>query len=328
MADVAARVGVSRALVSLVFRNEPGASGETRDRVFAAARELGYRPDSAARLLARSRSRMIGVVFTVRNPFHADLVEALYPAAERFGYELLLSAAVPMRDERRAAEALLGHRCEALLVLGGYLDAGYVAALGARMPALVVGRRYPGAGVDSVHVAEARGVRQLIAYLVGLGHSSIVHIDGGHEAGSAERRRAYLGTMRRHGLSARIRVLPGDHTEDSGAHAARELLADRATLPTAVFASNDRCALGFLDAARRGGLDVPGDVSVAGFDDSSVVRLARIDLTTVRQDPERLAELAVGRVVERLEDPEPVPRELVLRPELIVRGSTGAPRMV
>src|SRR5690242_2253850 len=73
MADVAARVGVSRALVSLVFRNEPGASQETRDKVFAAARELGYQPDSAARMLARSRSKMLGVMLTIRNTFHADL---------------------------------------------------------------------------------------------------------------------------------------------------------------------------------------------------------------------------------------------------------------
>jgi DNA-binding LacI/PurR family transcriptional regulator len=326
MADVAARVGVSRALVSLVFRNEPGASDETREKVFAAARELGYRPDSAARMLARTRSRMLGVVFTVRNPFHADLIEAIYPTAEELGYEILLSAALPVRDERHAVDALLGHRCEALLLLGGYLAADYVTELGKRVPAVVVGRRFPGAAVDSVHVAEAKGVRQVIDYLVELGHSSILHIDGGDEAGAAERRRAYLGAMRRHGLAEHIRVVPGDHTEDAGARAASLLLADRDRLPTAVFAGNDRCAVGFLDAVWRAGLDVPGDLSVVGFDDSNLAQLSHIDLTSVRQDPVRQAELAVRTVVERLEDPRVPPRELVLQPKLIVRGSTGAPR--
>src|SRR5437764_9572185 len=111
MTDVAARVGVSRALVSLVFRNQPGASRQTRERVFEAAAELGYRPDSAAQLLSRSRSRVLGVMMTVRNPFHADLVEGIYPAAERFGYDVLLSATSPTRHEKKAVDALLSHRC-------------------------------------------------------------------------------------------------------------------------------------------------------------------------------------------------------------------------
>jgi DNA-binding LacI/PurR family transcriptional regulator len=326
MADVASRVGVSRALVSLVFRNEPGASEETREKVFAAARELGYRPDSAAQMLARSRSKVLGVMLTVRNLFHADLVEGIYPMAEQLGYEILLSATVPMRDERKAIDALLGHRCEGLILLGGHLEADYVAELGKRIPAVVVGRRFPGAEVDSVHVAEPKGVRQIVDYLVELGHRSIVHIDGGDEAGSGERRRAYLNAMRRHGLAEHIRVLPGDHTEDSGARAAHTLLADRAKLPTAVFASNDRSAVGFLDAAWQAGLDVPGDLSVVGYDDSRLAQLSHIDLTSVRQDPERQAELAVRAVVERLDDPDMAPRELVLQPKLMVRGTTGVPR--
>ncbi|SFI65167.1 DNA-binding transcriptional regulator, LacI/PurR family [Amycolatopsis sacchari] len=325
MADVAARVGVSRALVSLVFRGEPGAGEETRARVFAAARELGYRPDSAARLLARSRSRVLGVMLTVRNLFHADLVEAIHPEAERRGYEILLSAALPECGERRAVEALLSHRCEGLILLGGELDADYVRELGERIPAVVVGRRFPGARVDAVHVAETKGVRQIVDHLVGLGHRSIAHIDGGNGAGAAERRRGYLAAMRRHGLAAEIRVLPGDHTEDSGARAARALLADRAHLPTAVFAGNDRCALGFLDAVWRAGLEVPRDVSVVGYDDSHLARLSHIDLTSVRQDTPRQGRLAVQAVVARLEDPDAQPRELVLQPQLVVRGTTGPP---
>ncbi|NKQ53639.1 LacI family transcriptional regulator [Amycolatopsis sp. K13G38] len=328
MADVAAHVGVSRALVSLVFRNEPGASDETREKVFAAARELGYRPDNAARLLARSRSKVLGVMLTVRNMFHADLVEGIYPIAEQLGYEILLSAALPpLRDEPKVIEALLGHRCEGLILLGGHLEAGYIAELGKRVPAVVVGRRFPGAPVDSVHVAEAKGVRLIIDHLVDLGHSSILLIDGGDEAGAAERRRAYKAAMRRHGLGERIRVLPGDHTEDSGAQAARTLLSGGRELPTAVFASNDRCALGFMDSIRRAGFDVPGDVSVVGYDDSHLARLSHIDLTTVGQDPVRQAELAVHAVVERLNDPDLDPREIVLQPKLVVRGSSGPPKV-
>jgi DNA-binding LacI/PurR family transcriptional regulator len=177
-----------------------------------------------------------------------------------------------------------------------------------------------------VHVAEAKAVRQVVDYLVELGHSSIIHIDGGDEGGSAERRRGYLNAMRRHGMAEHIRVLSGDHTEDSGARVAQQLLADRVRPPTAVFASNDRSAVGFLDAAWRAGLDVPGEMSVVGYDDSDLAQLSHIDLTTVRQDPEEQAALAVRTLVERLDDPAIAPRELVLQPKLIVRGTTGAPR--
>ncbi|ROS32249.1 LacI family transcriptional regulator [Amycolatopsis thermoflava] len=326
MGDVAQRVGVSRALVSLVFRNERGPSEETRQRVFAAARELGYRPDSAAQMLARSRSKVLGVMFTARNPFHNDLIEGVYPVAEELGYDILLSATAPSRAEQAAVEALLSHRCEGLVLLGPNLEPGYVRDLATRIPTAVVGRRFSGAEVDAVHAAEAQGVRQIIDYLVELGHKSIAHIDGGDGPGSADRRRAYKAALRRHGLAEHITVLPGDQTEESGAAAARALLADRASMPTAVFAGNDRCAVGFLDTVWRAGLDVPGDISVVGFDDSPLAQLSHIDLTTVAQAPERQAELAVRAVVSRLDDPAREPAHLVIQPKLVVRGTTGSPR--
>src|ERR671921_1541847 len=118
LADVAARAGVSVPLVSIVMRDAPGASAATRERVRRAAHELGYRPDIRARMLRRSRSRLIGVVFGVQHAFHGDLVGGLYTAAERVGYELALSAVTPGRDEQRAVAGLLRDRCEALVLLG------------------------------------------------------------------------------------------------------------------------------------------------------------------------------------------------------------------
>src|SRR3954466_14414771 len=117
MADVADRAGVSRALVSIVFRNQPGASQETRERVLRVADEIGYRPDSAARLLARGRSRTLGVMFTGHQPSPSALIGGISPEAERLGYDVLLSAAAEGRSEAKVVEALLGHRCEALILL-------------------------------------------------------------------------------------------------------------------------------------------------------------------------------------------------------------------
>jgi DNA-binding LacI/PurR family transcriptional regulator len=131
--------------------------------------------------------------------------------------------------------------------------------------------------------------------------------------------------MRRHGLAEQMRVLPGDNTEASGARVARELL-DAGELPTAIFAGNDRCAIGVLDMLRRAGVEVPFDVSVAGFDDSQAARLSHIDLTTVRQDTERIAELAVQAAAERLDEGRISSRDIVLDPQLVIRGTTGPVR--
>src|SRR5918997_2735792 len=107
MADVATRAGVSRALVSIVFGGAPGGGDATRDRVRRAADELGYRPDQRARLLGSSRSRTIGVVFGLQHEFHGELVEQLYAAADRSGYELALGAHAPSRPPALAIASLL-----------------------------------------------------------------------------------------------------------------------------------------------------------------------------------------------------------------------------
>lgn len=325
MQDVAARAGVSRSLVSLVFRGEPGASAETRSKVLRAADEIGYRLDPTARLLRSSRSRLLGVVLDARNAFHADLMDGIYAAAEEAGYEVALSALAPTRDERKAVEGLLGYRSEALILLGPEIGAAELSELGQRVPVVIVGRGATAETVDTVHIAEDEGARQAVDHLVGLGHRAIVHIDGGRSAMADERRRGYRQAMRRRGLGDEIRVIAGNHTETAGADAARALLGGR-RLPTAVIAYNDRSAAGLLDAFLRVGVGVPGDVSVVGCDDSSLARLAHINLTTISQDAERMAELAVQAAVKRLDGGRSKPRDLVLSPHLVVRGSTAQPR--
>jgi DNA-binding LacI/PurR family transcriptional regulator len=323
--DLAARAGVSRASASLVIRAAPGPSPSTRERVLRAAAELGYRPDPAAQLLRRRRSYRLGVLINPREAFHADLIEAIYPAAERLGYEVVLGALIPGHAENQAIEALIGSRCEALVLLGPSAGDRGLATVAARLPVVAVGRRAKGTGADTVSTADVDGVRQAIDHLVDLGHRSIVHVDGGRAAGSAQRRAAFRKAMRRHGLAAEAIVVPGDHTEEAGARAARSIL-DTPLPATAVFASNDRCAVGVLDTLIRSGVDVPADMSVVGFDDSQLSRLAHINLTTVRQDAEQMAQLAVHAAVERVEGRRTTPRDVAFNPQLVVRGTTAPPR--
>jgi DNA-binding LacI/PurR family transcriptional regulator len=329
MADVAERAGVSRTLVSFILDGKPGASEETKQRVLAIAEELDYRPDSAARLLAQGRSRTLGVMTDVRQLFQAELVTHIYPAAERLGYEVLLSANLPDRTETTVIESLLSHRCGSLILLGPLGGAEFFRELADRVPVVVACRRLPGVSSEStlstVRTNDAKGIRQAIDYLVQLGHRRVHHVDGGADPGSADRRRAYKAAMRAHGLAEEINVIPGAHNEDAGAAAARAMLAE-SSLPTAVLASNDRCALGILDGFTRAGVDVPGQVSLIGYDDSLLSDNPRIDLTTIHQDAPDIASNAVELAVQMLVEGPGRAADVVLEPTLVVRGTTGPPR--
>jgi DNA-binding LacI/PurR family transcriptional regulator len=327
MADVATRAGVSRTLVSFILDGKPGASAETRRRVLAVAEEIGYQPDSAARLLARGRSRTLGVLMDVRQLFEAELVTGIYPAAESLGYEVLLSANLPDREESVPVDALLSHRCGGLILLGPTADVGYLESLAHRVPLVVVGRRLATTvdNLATVRTDDAKGMRQAVSYLVELGHRDIHHVDGGTDPGSADRRRAYRTAMRNHGLSNHARVIPGAHNEEAGAAAARTMLAEP-TLPTAVLAGNDRCALGLLDVFTRAGIKVPEELSLIGYDDSHLSDNPRIDLTTVHQEAAAIARHSVQLAVDMLEESSSGSADVVLEPKLVVRGTTAAPR--
>ncbi|WLW57607.1 LacI family DNA-binding transcriptional regulator [Streptomyces sp. YU58] len=326
LADLATRAGVSTALASIVMRGAKGASAATRERVLEAAREIGYRPDARARLLRSHRSHLLGVQFGLQHPFHADLVEGIYATAEPAGYQIALSAVTAERGEQRAVETLLDDRCEALILLGPQAPASRLTELAGQLPVVSVARhlRPPVPGLEVVRTADDKGARQAVDHLVALGHRAIAHIDGGKAPGAADRRRGYRTAMSRHGLTEHIRVVPGGLTEAEGAEAAQVLAASRPR-PTAVLAFNDRCATGVLDVFLRSGIPVPGAISVVGFDDSHLARLAHIDLTTVGQDIPRLAHLAVDRAIARLDGRDTGTGEQVVAPHLVVRGTTAPP---
>ncbi|MBB2940369.1 DNA-binding LacI/PurR family transcriptional regulator [Actinoplanes lutulentus] len=322
LADVAAEAGVSVALASIVMRGASGAGAATRARVLEVAQRLGYQPDSRARLLRSGRSRLIGVVFDVRHPFHTDLLTGLYDAAGAVGYELTLSAVTPRRDERTAIDGLLQDRCEALVLFSPRTKVADLGVLAARMPVVAMMRPVRQRDVDVVRTDDARGSELAVDHLVSLGHRRIVHVDGGTMPGSSERRQGYVTAMTRHDLNEYIRIYPGGPGEGDGARAAEEMRNDP---PSAVAMFNDLSATGLLDVLRGHGHRVPGDISVVGYDDSSFSRLAHIDLTTVAQDVDALAGGAVRRAVARIEGTDVEHREVVIEPRLVVRGTSASP---
>ena len=319
LADVARHAEVSRALVSIVMRDVPGASPATRARVWATAQELGYRPDLRARALAGQKSRLIGVMFGLGvGEFHFELLDGLYVAAEAHGLTLILSALTAGRDEHQAAQSLTDFQFDALIMLTQTAE----PTLAGTIPVVVVGWHTDHPGVDVVRVSDDLGLRLAVEHLVSLGHRRITHLDGGSTIIGDSRRNAYLAAMQACGLGAETHVVVGGQSHLDGYRAARSLLDEARPLPTAIVAYNDDVAIAAMGVLAHEGVRVPEEMSMIGFDDSRAAAAPTVSLTSVMQDTGALARAAVERAVARIDGTPIEHREIVLDPGLQVRTST------
>jgi len=324
MDDVAVRAGVSRALVSLVMRESPRVSPARRQSVLAAAAELGYSPHAMARALASRESRVLGVLISdLHNPYFAEIVEGADAAAREAGLEVILGTGNRRAaEERRRIETLTSFRPAGLILLSPVVPAAVIEQAATVTPVVAVERTLDAPGVDTVNDDGEAGAALVVDHLVGLGHTRVVHLDGGRGAKSAIRRRGYVAAMHRHGLPPRVE--PSEYTEEGGAAAVARLLAGGEPF-TALVGANDLNAVGALGALEEAGLRVPADVSVAGYDNTALSRLLHVGLTTVDQPRERMGRLAVETLLERLRGTRTVPARHVLHPSLVPRRTTGRP---
>ena len=319
MAQIA---GVSRALVSLVMRSSPRVSDESRKRVTDAASKLGYRPNLMARNLAARKTMTIGVLLNdLHNPWFAEVTDGIHASAERHGYQLILaSGRRSTRLESRALDTFLASRVDGIIVAGCRLPATRLDAVAAEVALVSVGRAFSKVGFGSVTTDDAHGARLAVEHLHELGHTRIAHIDGGKGAGAAPRRAGYLRTMRSLGLAEHAQVITGDFTEEAGAHGAEKLL--RGSLPTAIFTANDLSAVGAIDVIERGGLVVPDDVAVVGFDNTSLAALNHIGLTTIDQPRREMGAAAAGMLIDALNERGEL-IDVLMSPSLVVRRTTA-----
>ena len=321
--DVAERAGVSRALVSRALNGGSRVSAGTRERILQAAQDLGYRPNLNARRLASRRTGTIGVLLAdLHNPLFAELLDGFDEGLGDDREQVLLASGFrePQR-ERAAVDSFLAVQVDAIVLLGSQLPSSEIEELSRQTPTVAVGR--PVRGVDSVVIDDAAGVRLVLEHLISLGHQRIAHIDGGHGARAASRRRAYTELMRSHGLTAHVQIHRGDYTEEAGEAGFQHIWYEAA--PTAIFAANDLSALGVLSGARSKGVDVPAELSVVGFDDTTLARYGCVSLTTVGHPRTLMGALAAELVRSRLADPSKKPHGEVLIPSLVVRSTTAEP---
>ena len=323
MADVAAKVGVSRQLVGLTFRDAPGVGAETAAKIRAAAKELGYRPNLAAQSLRRDSSNYIGFVFHTDHSSMQEIVPALYKYAMAAGYNLVMSPVSSARTENEALDEVLGHRCEGIILSASTLSYTRVQKLAREIPLVSLGRRLDKVRCGVVSSKGESGVFDAVQYLIGLGHTDIAYVYTKDMPDADYRLEGYLAAMAAHKLHKRVITVAGDFAERGGALAAEQLL--RENLPTAIVCNNDQSALGLTHQLFRAGIKVPEQVSVVGYDDT-VAQYPFMNLTTVRQDPEELAEAVINDLVARIRGEKYLSETYLTSSKLIVRSSTSKPR--
>lgn len=323
---VAAHAGVSKSLVSLVLRGSGSVSDVKREAVEKAIRELGYRPNLSARSLSQRRTNIVGVLLNdLRNPWFVDCLEGMNSVLQQHGLKMFLAdGRLDRSSDESFAESFMDLRLDGLALVGTRNPTPAIAEAAASMPTVVVASRdldFP--GVDVVASDDELGTRLAVGHLIDLGHSRIAHI-AGIGAVADIRAESYRAAMRAHGLTRHVRVESSDMTEEDGYRAGTRLL--QTARPTAICAVNDLVAIGAMTACQDMRLSVPVDVSVVGYDNTSIAQLRHVRLTSVENATVELGRRAATALAERIADTTAVGTLQLIPPTIQVRGSTAAPR--
>lgn len=325
--DIADQVGVSIATVSRALRKPAIVHPETLKKIEAVIAETNYRPNMLAAGLRRQRSgNIIVAVPSIFNPFTSNFVQGIENVARENDYRVLLG----ITEGEQAlldsyVDMIAGKQADGMILLDVRLPTVTGAA---DAPPLVVACEYPPTlGVPRVRIDNVEAAAMLVEHLAKLGHTKLAAITGPIEQYMAKDRLAgfRLG-LKRAGLPVdAAAVVNGDFSLESGYRAMRELLAEHRGF-TAVCCGNDEMAIGALAAAREAGVDVPGDLSVTGFDNLRFGAFASPPLTTIEVPTLETGEAAMRLMLDVLRDPGDAPREVVLPHRLVVRDSSGAVR--
>jgi LacI family transcriptional regulator len=328
ISDVSKRAGVSRSTVSRVVAGNGYVSSEKRRAIELAIAELGYRPNAMAQALRSNRSNVIGAVMVdIGTPYFANIVYGVQRTIRPAGKSLMVSSGYADQDqEARAIIELVDRSCDGLvLYLERPMRADAVEILRkARIPVVSIGHDHCPLSGGKVLLDNFEGARAAMRYLLEQGHRKIVYLSGDLGIGDAiDRLNGVEAGLAEFGLSLDdIEISSGLFHENFGYAAGRNLLKRRRDF-TAVFAGADVIAAGLYMALGEAGLSVPEDVSVIGFDDGYHAQFMAPPLTTIRQKPDRLGDLAAEHLLTLLADPETGPLQSLVQTQLVVRSSVA-----
>ena len=337
--DVARLAGVSTATVSRVVHGLDRVADSTRARVRDVIDRLGYVPDGAAQSLSRRQKNVIGLVGVERLAAHQYDIESmsllfydeiLRGVEQRIRYHnwslLITYLREESSDDLRRLQSLSG-KVDGLLIGEGIVPSDQLGRLAERLPVVVIAGDPAEHAADVVTADNRSGSAALVAHLVEVhGRRRIFHVDGPPSAPDAKERRLALNDIiRAHDDVEVVGSHSGRFSVQSGEEAGEKLLAERGALPDAIVCANDQMAIGVLQALSRGGVRVPEDLSVTGFDDIFPGSLFEPALTTVHQPMRLLGERACARLLDRIAQPD-LPTQVELLPtDLVLRKSCGCP---
>lgn len=331
MSDLAREAGVSQSTVSRVLNSAPSSiqiSEETRDRVLAAVSRLGYSPNPLARGLRGAPTMLLGVIVReITDPFFSGPVEAVTAAASARGYNVVLGHAHGRADEAIALRSVLETRhVDAILLLGDMTDQPRVIEdlRHGHVPVVALWQGATGHDMPSVSVDNGWGIGRALDHLLELGHRRIAFIGGRPLGDIQERQTAFEERVRAEGLALPTGYIQHVSNDPAGGNLALASLLALPEPPTAIVCSTDQLAIGVLHGAATRGVRVPDQLSVTGFDDLPVSAFTVPALTTVRMPVRAMAARAVEIAIGGATDGG-TPSAEVMKPELIVRSSTGRP---
>jgi LacI family repressor for deo operon, udp, cdd, tsx, nupC, and nupG len=323
--EVAARAGVSHQTVSRVINQNDRVNPETRQRVKQAISELGYSPNAIARYMAHGRTSTLACISPNLTDFtFASIIEGAEIEARQRGYFLLTASASDAETFSQLIEQLISsRRAEGLMVINPYIDDRY-RYLPDDTPTVILGACARQPFIDSIALDDVTSGAQAVQHLLDLGHRRIAAISGPQREDCAQdRQQGYLRALMLAGIQPDPElVIEGDWSATSGYRAVQIWLEEGLDF-SAIFAQNDRMAVGALRALRDNGKRTPEDVSVIGFDDMPLASYFDPPLTTMRQDVTAQGKLAARLLIQRLENPQAEPSQEYLLAELVERNSTA-----
>ncbi|WP_119155325.1 LacI family DNA-binding transcriptional regulator [Caldimonas tepidiphila] len=323
--DVAQLAGVSTTTVSRVLTDPEAVRPALRERVQQAIARLDYRPNLAARRLRQRRASLIGLIVSdIRNPFFTDISRAVEDMAYRQGLRLILcNADEDPAKEQSYLELMADEQASGVIISPTLEQVGQFRAGRWPFPVVMVDRAPDTTPTDMVLLDNAGAARRLTQHLLESGRRRIVALAGSRSSTGRDRIAGYEAAMGAQGCATQVvAVRP---TVEQGRLSVQQLLANPAARPEAVLATNGLLLLGAMQAIREGGLQVPHDIALAGFDNNEWTALPQPGVTVIAQPTYDIGCTAAELLRQRIADPERRPRRIVLDGELIVRGST-APR--
>lgn len=321
--DVAKLAGVSQSTVSRVFTPGFGVSESARQKVLAAAAELGYQPNAIARSLSKQHTNIVGIIMgRITSPFHPYVLEKLTRELQLVGKQALLFSTPPESEIDDLLELVLQYQVDALIVTSATISPEMADACARNGTPVVLFNRYVlGANVNAVCCDNVEAGRTAANVLVDAGHRKFALIEGkSGTSTTADRKKGYIDRLRERG-HIDIASEGDDHTYEAGFQAALKLL-DCDDPPDAIFCSSDNAALGAMDAARYElGISIPDELSIIGFDDIPAAAWPSYSLTTIRTPVNHM----IDATLDVLLDPQDGAVFKLIPGTLITRNSARLP---